>query len=576
MDMELNSKKLKRSVACAIVLSLSIVLAACNDDDSSSPINPSVADDSSDSSEVGSGNESSSGSTSSSSSSANFDSEYSGVATLPYSSSTENVFKGTMTDERDGQTYKTIKIGTQTWMAENLNYAYTSVPYDYKGYTSDSTSWCYNDSAEYCAKYGRFYSWSAAMDSAAIFSDNGKGCSHGSNCVPTYPVRGVCPEGWHLPSEDEWRALIAAVGGDTMSGIKLKSTTGWDITNRPGKANDGNGWDAFGFNALPVGNSYQGTFNGMGREASFWSSTINGRFFDVFHAQLSHLVTSTKIYQSTGELMHSVRCLKDEGDIMTNVFKGTMTDERDGQTYKTIRIGTQTWMAENLNYAYTSVPYNYNEYTSDSTSWCYNDSAEYCAKYGRLYTWAAAMDSAVLFSNNGKGCGFEAECKPTYPVRGICPSGWHVPTYDEFETLFEAVGSRSIAGLVLKSFEGWHENGNGTYNFDFKAWSASYGNYEGRSGNEGDINGNGTYDFDFKALPAGYRNYEGRFGNEGDIAFFWSSTPLNYRKDSRGDYMYLAWDEEEALYWRGDKKVEWTAIRYNVYGFSVRCIKDED
>ena len=225
-----------------------------------------------------------------------------------------------------------------------------------------------------------------------------------------------------------------------------------------------------------------------------------------------------------------------------NVFMGTMTDERDGQTYKTIKIGTQTWMAENLNYAYTGIPYNFDRKdSSDSISWCYNDSAEYCAKYGRLYTWAAAMDSAALLSDNGEGCGFEVECTPTYPVRGICPSGWHVPTYEEFETLFEAVGNRRIAGLVLKSFEGWHENGNG------------------------------TYDFGFKALPAGSRNHEGRFGNEGDLALFWSSTTLKY---SRAEYMCLDWDEEEASYWIGDNYLEWVAKRYKTYGFSVRCVKD--
>ncbi len=80
-------------------------------------------------------------------------------------------------------------------------------------------------------------------------------------------------------------------------------------------------------------------------------------------------------------------------DSETSVSTGTMTDSRDGQTYRTVKIGTQTWMAENLNYAYTGVPYNYSGNTSDSTSWCYKNEPENCAKYGRLYTWAAAMDS---------------------------------------------------------------------------------------------------------------------------------------------------------------------------------------
>ncbi|WP_290931336.1 FISUMP domain-containing protein, partial [Fibrobacter sp.] len=90
--------------------------------------------------------------------------------------------------------------------------------------------------------------------------------------------------------------------------------------------------------------------------------------------------------------------------------EGTLTDTRDGKTYKTVTIGTQTWMAENLNYAYTGVPYKYtyidSSYTSDSTSWCYGDSLANCTKYGRLYTWAAAMDSVGTWSTNGKGCGY--------------------------------------------------------------------------------------------------------------------------------------------------------------------------
>ena len=80
----------------------------------------------------------------------------------------------------------------------------------------------------------------------------------------------------------------------------------------------------------------------------------------------------------------------------------TLTDLRDGKTYKTVTIGRQIWMAENLNYAYTDVFYKRDNYTSDSTSWCYDNDPANCAKYGRLYTWAAAMDSLGKWSKNGK------------------------------------------------------------------------------------------------------------------------------------------------------------------------------
>ena len=216
------------------------------------------------------------------------------------------------------------------------------------------------------------------------------------------------------------------------------------------------------------------------------------------------------------------------------VTTGTMTDSRDGQTYKTVTIGTQTWMAENLNYAYTDVPYKQGNYTSDSTSWCYKDDANNCSKYGRLYTWAAAMDSVGTWSTNGKGCGYGTTCSPTYPVRGVCPEGWHLPTEAEFETLFTAVGGESIAGQKLKSTTGWTT-------------------YSGITNEDA---------FAFSALPAGLRYYYGGYGNEGDNAYFWSST----EDDSRyADSMRLYYSIDDAYL---------TNYYGKYYGISVRCLKD--
>jgi len=221
---------------------------------------------------------------------------------------------------------------------------------------------------------------------------------------------------------------------------------------------------------------------------------------------------------------------------------GTLTDDRDGQIYKTVKIGDQWWMAENLNYAYTDVPLDYSQnstsFTSDSTSWCYNDSAEYCAKYGRFYTWSAAMDSAAKFSDNGKGCGYGLlTCELKHPVRGVCPSGWHIPSVQEFETLYEAVTEDHFAieynaGFVLKSTDEWLRGGNG---------SDSYG---------------------FSALPAGQRHIRGVFVDKGYYAYFWTSDPesLNGADYYFLTYTYKSWHPGEIMY----------------TGLSVRCIKDED
>ena len=220
----------------------------------------------------------------------------------------------------------------------------------------------------------------------------------------------------------------------------------------------------------------------------------------------------------------------------STVVMGTMTDERDGQTYKTVKIGSQTWMAENLNYAYTNVPYNFSSYLSDSTSWCFRNNPDSCAKYGRLYTWAAAMDSVGEWSTNGKGCGYRSTCTPTYPVRGICPERWHLPEKAEFVKLFDAVGGQSTAAKMLKSSSGWKEN-------------------KGESGN-------GTDAYSFAALPAGNRNQQGDFKGVSEYADFWSATDY---EGTTAELMNLFNNRDDGMLSYG----------FNNFGMSVRCVRDE-
>jgi uncharacterized protein (TIGR02145 family) len=190
---------------------------------------------------------------------------------------------GTMTDSRDNKTYKTIVIGTQTWMAQNLNYTPTS-----------GSSWCYNDSSQYCDVYGRFYDWTTAMNGAASSSATPSG------------VKGICPTGWHLPSDAEWTVLSTYLGGDNVAGGKLKETgtTHWYSPNTSAD-------NSSGFSGLPAGyRSYGGSFNGRGTNAYFWSSTE----FDAFTAYGRGLnfndagLSSGNSGKTNG---FSVRCLKD-------------------------------------------------------------------------------------------------------------------------------------------------------------------------------------------------------------------------------------------------------------------------
>jgi len=163
------------------------------------------------------------------------------------SSNSTTITYGTLTDSRDGQTYKTVKIGTQTWMAQNLNYKVDS-------------SWCYDDSASNCTKYGRLYQWAAAMGLEASYNQN---LWRGNDSAKQ---QGICPSGWHVPTDTEWGTLITYVGADSAR-IKLSSTSGWDTTYSKGT-------DTYGFTVLPAGLAYGGSFSSL--YAYFWSSSEYG------------------------------------------------------------------------------------------------------------------------------------------------------------------------------------------------------------------------------------------------------------------------------------------------------------
>ena len=211
---------------------------------------------------------------------------------------------GTMTDSRDGKTYKTVKIGNQIWMAENLNYA--------DSVTTTSLideSWCYNDVAANCDVGGRLYSWFAAIDLKKT------GCGNGPNCLTTLPVQGICPEGWHLPDSTEWNTLFAAVGGASTAGKMLKSQGGW---NNDYDGSIVKGIDAYGFSALPVGHRYNnGFFSDEGRNARFWTASEDSSARDLsFRTGAYYVTLLTSIEKAFFDSYvkskgHSVRCVMD-------------------------------------------------------------------------------------------------------------------------------------------------------------------------------------------------------------------------------------------------------------------------
>lgn len=224
---------------------------------------------------------------------------------MPCKTETEdNCEYGELTDDRDGQTYKTVKIGDQWWMAENLNFdpgqgGSDDAKYDW--------SWCYKDNADNCVKYGRLYTWAAAIDSVKLATDveNPLDCGYGKVCGLASAdsatlIQGICPNGWHLPSETEWEKLFEVVGGQSTAGNVLKSQTGWESKN---------GTDAFGFSAVSAGHrNVFGAYNG--NAAYFWGSTEANRYY-ACRMYLEYNYDNAALTRYDKFLGHSVRCVKD-------------------------------------------------------------------------------------------------------------------------------------------------------------------------------------------------------------------------------------------------------------------------
>ena len=223
---------------------------------------------------------------------------------------------GEMTDERDGHVYKTVKIGEQIWMAENLNYAYPK-----QDSSSDSVSWCYNNEPDSCAKYGRLYPWNVAMGCVAKFGNDIFQCSHAIASNQTtyekgykYKPHGICPNNWHIPSDEEWAILRNAVNDSILN---LKSVNGWH--------DNGNGTDLLGFSVLPTGtyiseNGFEIYWEYSGKGTCFWTSAQwsnlipigDGPMIDHDYASAFCIFsTYSEVTEYHKSSAFSIRCVKD-------------------------------------------------------------------------------------------------------------------------------------------------------------------------------------------------------------------------------------------------------------------------
>lgn len=436
---------------------------------------------------------------------------------------------GTMTDPRDGKVYRTVNVNGKTWMAENLNFG-DSANYP----VLKQNMLCYNYKEEYCDIMGALYNRAAAMnDERCAFQES---CDLGSD-----PIQGICPDGWHIPSKFEVESLIEYVGDAKASTVR--SVEGWTESI-------GGGSDLYGLSFVGTGNMEGNGFKSVGEYTHAWAyyrSTDQYYFLvqgaqnrlhlwiygaeEMFvpvrcisnkvpasssSAQSSSSVSSSSSSSESFLLMTIPFTLDSKEDLFNpDVEYGTLVDERDGQTYRTVAIGDAVWMAENLNFAG-----NEDYPILQDHSYCFNNEEKNCALLGRLYERAAAMND--LSCEFGKYCDLEKTI-----VRGACPEGWHIPTKDEVLDLLDYFSDDYDAAKSTKG------------------WNLAYA---------------GTNTSGFSLVASGNLSVD-EFVHVGEIAIVWFYTPGR-------DLEYLVHDARQKRFYdfAYDKDRQYV---------SIRCVKDQ-
>lgn len=483
---------------------------------------------------------------------------------------------GSITDI-DGNIYKTIQIGSQTWMAENLK----TSRFDNGDALPSSYFACYDNNNSYNNDYGKLYNWYLIDD-----------------------PRNLCPVGWHVPTETEWNVLRDLLGGANEAGGKMKESgyTHWTIPNT-GADNES------GFTGLPGGiMAGQSFFNWMTTSGWWWSSSYYPEFPEAISWGLDN--SSNDLYRESAQYIGyglSVRCIQGPriitipnlsrpshgnptatsvnvsaeivaqggshvisrgfcwsifpnpttsdqksingagtgsfSTIITGLQTGTryyirayainnagtaysnqvdittLLTDRSGNNYNFRTIGTQTWMTENLKTTSlndgTAIPVlsdniAWGNTNSAAVCWYENQETTYKDAYGGLYNWYAV--------SSGR----------------LCPSGWHVPTATDWETLIGFMGGTGSAGGALK------ESG-------YAHWQYP---------NTGATNSVG-----FTALPGGGRGEDGLYGTIQYYGNWWEANQYNA---TNAYYRGMHYDSGNIGRDNYSKKT----------GFSVRCLKD--
>ena len=449
---------------------------------------------------------------------------------------------GTLTDSRDGKVYSCDTVGTRIWMTQNLDFGKKSVPGAAEqgdASVSAADKYCYGDDAANCQSDGALYSWHSALALAAS-------CTPAS-CAPKAGARGLCPEGWHVPSSAEFAELesVLDVANDsthnhnavpqllsdslwkgTLAGARYAPSSPDDSLPFTARGSSGIWWTADG-GQWELSNTFE--------EASYPSEgyAFSLRCVNDAEAELPDEGGSSSASSSSGEtssssseaISYPVVDPIDAATCETAGLCGSFTDSRDGKSYRWTKIGERTWMAQNLDYGtmVSNVPKggdsNVAVTLADGQKFCYDNDASNCTAQGALYQWHVAMGKPASCGN--------ASCADSGAVRGVCPEGWRMPRAEDWERLLGNVGY-DASRLKVSSWNG------------------------------------GTDGYLWAALPAGRYRY--------------SDTEWNTFFSGKGS---------QALWWLADEKNENNAVTGVVTGYadqafsnkleealSVRCVKD--
>jgi uncharacterized protein (TIGR02145 family) len=401
----------------------------------------------------------------------------------------------------DGNVYNTVQIGNQCWTLTNLKVSKyvngatipTGLSSSEWSTTTSGAYAIYNNDPVKDGLFGKLYNHYTVKDS-----------------------RGLCPSGWRVPSDADLSTLVNQLGVPMNAGGALKSTGiqpaawGWASPNT-GATNSS------GFTALPGGvRGFSGGFYSLTSSGSFWSSDGNGTGLSSNAWYRNVISANSTIYRSTNyrSTGMSVRCVMGSGGPVSDV---------DNNGYETVQIGTQVWMKSNLK---TSRYRNGDSIQSglSNSSWqnttsgayaIYNNDLVNNGLYGKLYNHHAVTD-----------------------IRGLCPTGWHVPSDGEWTTLENYLGGSWAAGGAIRSTAtqptpgGWDSPASGTTN---------------SSG--------------FTALPGGMRGFGGDFSNATFSAVWWSSS-LYSGSVARSLDLYSSTPYTNS------------SINDRTHGLSVRCVMD--